>query len=136
MASRKRPDSPQMGLLIPLHTPVKEMPEPLKITALHGPPENDDEPECPPVRLRTVTLCTDDVDVTEDTTSTSPNNYIISYMRHNGTHYGSMCLSLNQLKQMVAKAATLLGTVAVDLDALDDYNESNDEHEDKESTNE
>lgn len=47
--------------------------------------------------------------------------YVISFTRNNGTTYGSMCLTMNQLKQMIDRGAELLGMVYVSLEEYDDY---------------
>jgi hypothetical protein len=42
-----------------------------------------------------------------------------------------MCLNAEQLKQILTKGAELLGSVAIDLDELDDHNSGNEEYEDE-----
>jgi hypothetical protein len=117
-----------MGLLIGLPTP-----EPCAIKvgprALSGSEANDVDLPCPPVKLRTAHELIDGVTVSLLETGDRP--YVVSYTRFNGTHYGSMCLDLKQLKQLIQKASALIGTIAVDLDELDDHNyiEENDEDE-------
>ena len=47
--------------------------------------------------------------------------YIISFTRNNGGTYGSMCLSVRQLSQIVDRAAELLGMVYVNPEEYEDY---------------
>ncbi len=117
MAGRKRPpDASQAGFLGLLPEPPPRAP--LTIAQLHAPPSNDDEPQCPPVHLRTVEQSVDTLEVVEEPGMARP--YVISYVRFNGTHFGSMCLTLDQLKQLIYKASELIGVVAVNLDEFDD----------------
>ncbi len=117
MAGRKRPpDASQTGFLGLLPEPPPRTP--LTIAQLHAPPSNDDEPPCPSVRIKTVQQIDDTIEVVEEPNMTRP--YVVSYRRFNGTHFGSMCLTLYQLKQLVYKASSLIGGVAVNLDEFDD----------------
>lgn len=128
MASRKRPDSPQMGLLLGLPTPERLQ---IKISpkTLCGHEANDIEPAAETkVRLVPIDETIDEVTVT---LGEGHRPYVVSYVRFNGTHFGSMSLTLPQLKQLIERASALLDTIAIDLDELDDYNAENELHEDE-----
>ncbi len=56
------------------------------------------------------------VDVSEQAENASP--YVISYARHGGAHFGSMCLTRDQLYHVVQLASELLG---IELVEFDDY---------------
>lgn len=56
-------------------------------------------------------------------------NYTISYVRYNGAHFGSMCVSEEQLRQIVMQASKLLGDIAVHLTDYDDYIEGDEDDE-------
>jgi len=77
---------------------------------------NDAEPAAPPVRITEQNP--ERVNVKEDSTSSRP--FVVSIERNGQAAVFSLSFTYDQFRQIVLNGSKMLGTIALDLDELDD----------------
>ena len=101
---------------------------PGQVADLRGLPSNDDEEQAPKVRI--TEFNEEYVNILEEDSKARP--FSVSLFREHGKAKFCLTFTYEQMKQVVIQASKLLGTVAVDLDDLDDNFPETEEDEDEE----